>query len=426
VDTKQLPARPSLEQYKKQAKDLVKNRRSGDPSSAFSLADAQFAIAREHGFESWSKFAKHVREVGIPETAQEAIIAGDAMALEQRFGYSGSDAQAIVARSHHFENWAGFTEFDEVRKRRNSPVAQFEAAVDAIVAGNVAKLGRLLGGNPELVRARSMRNHHATLLHYVAANGVEDFRQKTPKNIVRIAEMLLAAGARIDAEAGMYGGGSKTMGLVATSIHPLLAGVLEPLIAVLLEHGATVDTSIVRACLANGRLAGAELMANHGAMLDLECACGIGRLDLVESFFGDDGALKSNATKAQMRDGFAWACEYGRTAVVELLLERGMAIGEKLTHRGETGLHWAAHGAHLDIVTLLLERHAPVNVQDDIWGNTPLGWALHGWGGNPRDGYYEVVRRLLAGGALVKPEWLADEQIRADARMVAALRGESG
>ena len=68
------------------------------------------------------------------------------------------------------------------------------------------------------MRQQSRRRHHARLLHYVGANGVEGFRQRTPANIVRIAEALIDAGADIDAEADMYGGGSRTLMLVATSI----------------------------------------------------------------------------------------------------------------------------------------------------------------------------------------------------------------
>jgi hypothetical protein len=75
-DLTPLPARPSLEQYKKQAKDFVKLARSGDSeiiqrvqkyhpradslNAKFALADAQLVIAREHGFESWTRFAKHI------------------------------------------------------------------------------------------------------------------------------------------------------------------------------------------------------------------------------------------------------------------------------------------------------------------------------------------------------------------------------
>jgi ankyrin repeat protein len=102
MDAKPLAARPSLEQYKKQAKDLVKVFRAAQPPKSsdsypthfeviqrvkehhprfadladdeigdaeFALADAQFVIAREHGFESWPKFAKHVESVASASLA---------------------------------------------------------------------------------------------------------------------------------------------------------------------------------------------------------------------------------------------------------------------------------------------------------------------------------------------------------------------
>jgi len=74
-----LPTRPSLEQLRKQAKELLRLYRAGDPTAVarlravrppsssrpgvsrdVSLADAQFALAREHGFESWPKLVRHV------------------------------------------------------------------------------------------------------------------------------------------------------------------------------------------------------------------------------------------------------------------------------------------------------------------------------------------------------------------------------
>jgi hypothetical protein len=268
MDARELPARPSLEQYKKQAKDLVKIKRQ--PGVRLTLANAQFAIAREHGFESWPKFAKHIEALTRAgsfrspwESAESALIAADVTALERllrenaelfreqrppSYGsgglapdYSGGDARSIMVRNHHFESWAVFAEYREALQQKSSAIARFEAAVDAVVAGDVATLKRLLRKHPELVRARSTRSHHATLLHYAGSNGVEYFRQKTPKNIVKVAEILLEAGAAVDAPADMYGGGSTTLGLAATSIHPFAAGVLEPLLAVLLEHGAAID-----------------------------------------------------------------------------------------------------------------------------------------------------------------------------------------
>ncbi len=102
-------------------------------------------------------------------------------------------------------------------------------------------LKRLLREDAELVRARSTRSHEAPLIHYVAANGVEDFRQKTPKNIVAITRVLLGAGAEVDAMNQAYGGTSTALGLAATSYHPAKAGVHLELLDELLKAGACLD-----------------------------------------------------------------------------------------------------------------------------------------------------------------------------------------
>jgi len=263
----------------------------------------------------------------------------------------------------------------------NSPISKFEEAVDAIVSGDLAGIRKLLSEAPDLVRARSTGEHHSTLLHYVSANGVEDFRQKTPPNIVEIAKVLLDAGADVNADSDAYGGRCTTLGLTATSCHPHNAGVQIPLLELLIERGAIIDGpdgySGVNGCLRNGRREAAEFFANRGARLDLEGAAGVGRLDVVQSFFTEDGRLKPPATEEQMKDGFAWACQFGRTEVVDFLLEKGMQVDAKLRH-GETGLHWAAYAGHAGIVQLLLDRGAPIDVKDDRYEGTPLDWALHG------------------------------------------------
>src|SRR5207237_8111892 len=204
-----------------------------------------------------------------------------------------------IARAHDFESWDQFAAFADAMKDARSPVAQFEAAVDAIIVGDIATLEGLLSANPSLVRARSTRKHHSTLLHYVGSNGVEGFRQRTPKNIVKVAEVLLDAGADINAVADIYGG-SDTLGLAATSVGPFRVGVQEALIDILLAYGANLHNErLVSACLGNGRGQAAEHLAKRGAPLDLEGAAGVGRLDLVKTFFNEDGSLKTNATQTQ-------------------------------------------------------------------------------------------------------------------------------
>src|SRR5207249_60853 len=181
--------------------------------------------------------------------------------------YAKGDARAIITREHDFENWDQFAAFAEAMKDARSTIAQFEGAVDAIVGGDIATLERLLRANPSLVRARSTRKHHSTLLHYVGSNGVEGFRERTPKNIVKVAEVLLDAGADINAMADMYGG-SDTLGLAATSIHPVTTGVQNELMACLLARGASLGgekgaaawSKLINACHANGRPGAAEFL----------------------------------------------------------------------------------------------------------------------------------------------------------------------
>ncbi len=390
----------------------------------------------------------------IWSAAENAVVAGDVATLERLLkehretfrgssphsswcgclapDYSSANAQSIIMREHGFESWREFMDHAEMLKQKDSSAAQFEVAVDAVVLGDVVMLQRLLRQHPGLICARSTRNHRSTLLHYVGANGVEGWRQKTPPNAVEVVEHLLKAGAEIDAMAKMYGG-STTLGLVATSVHPLLAGVQNALMNILLDHGAAMDhpqgagngQGIVNGCLANGRPGAAEFLANSGALLDLEGAAGVGRLETVRRFFNEDGSLRANATPAQLKSGFQWACEYGRTGVVAFLLRNGIEVGEM--HRGQTGLHWAAYGGHFDIVKLLLELKPPINSEDETWCNTPLDWALHGWANPPAEAkgprYDEVVNLLVAAGSILKPKWMSDEKVSADARMLAALRG---
>jgi ankyrin repeat protein len=68
-------------------------------------------------------------------------------------------------------------------------------------------------------------------------------------------------------------------------------------------------------------------------------------------------SLNPRAIAKQMKDGFTWACEYGRTDVVEFLLEHGVDASEVLPRpHKQTGLHWAAFGGHLGTVKALLKR----------------------------------------------------------------------
>ncbi|HEY1526625.1 MAG TPA: ankyrin repeat domain-containing protein [Candidatus Angelobacter sp.] len=119
MDPKPLPARPNLEQYKKQAKDLLKAYRSADVESIrrvkrnhprfeklaepgfdiskFALADAQLVIAREHGFESWPKFTKRI-EVTNSEAA--ALKNPVAVFIEAAIWHGTLEAAEAILAAH--------------------------------------------------------------------------------------------------------------------------------------------------------------------------------------------------------------------------------------------------------------------------------------------------------------------------------------
>jgi hypothetical protein len=448
-DALPLPPHPSLEQYKKRAKDLVKICKSGDRDALrtwarewiealVKLYDLDITLPRD-GHRAYTPAEIDYR---IEQTVDRITKHLSVSNSPSRGACTLAKAQLALAREYGFASWPKFAKHIEGIARGHSPISAFEAAADAIVGGDLAILEKLLRENPTLVRARSTREHRSTLLHYVSANGVEDFRQKTTQNIVEITKLLLKAGSDVNAESDAYGGRSTTLGLTATSYHPEAAGVQLALLDLLIEQGARIDGpdggSAVNGCLHNGRGKAAEFLAARGARLDLEGAAGVGRLDVVQSFFNDDGSLKPSATQKQLKAGFAWACEFGRTSVVDFLLQRGMEVGARLNQEGgETGLHWAAYAGHAEIVRLLLERAAPVDVKDKRHGGTPLDWALHGWGNSAdtadRRGYYEVVGLLARAGARLDPAWHeevknrqgAAKKIQSDPRMQAALRGET-
>ena len=255
----------------------------------------------------------------------------------------------------------------------------FEAAADAVVGGDIAVLEALLHAHPELIRARSARAHRATLLHYVAANGVEDERQKSPANSAQVSELLLRAGAEVDALAETYGGGTRqtTLNLLVSSCHPARAGVQCALVEMLLDFGAAIegvsrDGSPLMTALQFHYPDAAETLTKRGAKVDtLIKAAALGREDLVSKYFGD-------ADSGDVAVAFVWAAMHRRRNVVEMMLQKGVDPGLR-DQRGWTALHWTAYQAYPEIVRLLLDWRAPLDSENEF-GGTPLGqtvWAMH-------------------------------------------------
>lgn len=165
-------------------------------------------------------------------------LVGHSVAVIMRRGFTLEDARETIAREYGFADWS-----DVERRGAVAPDAEFESAVDALLRGDVARLRALLELRPALVHARSSFGHGSTLLHYCGSNGVETHRQVVPSNLAEVTQLLVDAGADVNATAEMYGGGSTTIALLITSSHPAEAGVVEDVVKVLVAAGTETSPS---------------------------------------------------------------------------------------------------------------------------------------------------------------------------------------
>ena len=363
-----VPFDSKLDVYQKQAEELLAAWRSWDP-------EAIETIRHNH-----PRFLKEDINWQPKDLTEEEL---------RRVPFDLADAQLSLARWYGFADWQAVEQYAGEVGQMDSPVWRFESAVEAVINGDANTLGDLLRRDPELVRARSTRRtphspsmHRSTLLHYVAANGVEGYRQKTPANAVQIATMLLEAGAEADALAGMYGGECTTMNMLVSSSYPAQAGVQVPLVDVLVDFGADVEgrgtgnwTSPLMTALAFGYSDAAEALIRRGARITtLAAAAGLGRLD-------EATRLLSEASAEERHRALALAAQHGHVDIVRLLLETGEdpnRYNPEGNHGHSTPLHQAALAGHLNVVRVLVERGARLDIKDTVWEGTPLGWAEYG------------------------------------------------
>ena len=185
----------------------------------------------------------------------------------------------------------------------------FEAAADMVTGGDTAGLSALLDRHPELVRARSRQPHRATLLHYAAANGVEDHRQMVPPNAVEIAG-LMAPLVRAWASGGGNLNGCGDDGLPMT--YAFLFRNVEAAVT-LAGCGARVDNAATAAGLDPNRTI-------HHGMTALHEACLGGHLQIVKLLVeagGDPGAVEEQHQSTPA----GWALYAGHGHVAAYLAE---------------------------------------------------------------------------------------------------------
>jgi hypothetical protein len=281
-------------------------------------------------------------------------------------------ARLAIARDHGYADWA-----DAVGHAQLLVDTRFELAADAIQWGELETLRELLDAQPTLVQTRSPFVHGATLLHHVAANGIEVERQlQSPPNAAKIMRLLLERGAEPDAVCDTYGGGraQTTLYLLVSSCVPAAAGVQAALVEQLCQGGARVDGLDddglpLWTAITFGYPGAAEALRRCGALVDnIVFAAALGDLEAVESYFDSSGNLEPQRARSAERIGvdgpalepdrlidyaLIWAAAHDRREVVEFLLGKGPDLTFTEPCFGSTAVGAARYHGHRAIVARL-------------------------------------------------------------------------
>ncbi|HEX6649825.1 MAG TPA: ankyrin repeat domain-containing protein [Pyrinomonadaceae bacterium] len=261
---------------------------------------------------------------------------------------------------------------------------KFHPAMKAIKSDDLEAFKKLIAEDPSLATSRSTRSH-PTLLQCLVLDG------KGKSNAVEMAKILIDAGAELNGP--LVAAGSIDNREVAE---------------LLLDRGAVVDgtggwSPLEEALYWNNRNVMALLLDRGARVQNLRIAAGLGRTDLIENFFNEDGSLKPEAGKinwpfgelenvagrvnawSQDRQGiinnaFVYACMHGHIDAAKLLLDKGAEISVipgGFDYAG-TGLHYAALNGHRAMVEFLLQHGCDPNIRDTKVGSTAAGWAEYG------------------------------------------------
>lgn len=347
MPVRRLPSNPNLDHLKYQAKDLLKEHAAHTPGVAqrirefhprfhqatdaeifdahLSLSDAQLAIAREHGFPSWTRLKAHI----------ERPVLSDQLTLP-----------------HH--------------ERIEDPT--FRRAVELLDAGDVANLRAHLNQHPNLVHQRVVFEggnyfRQPTLLEFVAENPVR--HGTMPDNIVQVARVILDAGVE---QAAL----NETLILVSTGSVARECGKQLPLMDLLCDHGAEPKIAIHAAAL-HHELEALNALIKRRAQIDLPVAAALGR-------FEEARRLLPDTTSEDRHLALTLAADFGHVEIVRLLLDAGEDPNRYNPlggHSHTTPLHQAAARGHLEVVRLLVERGARLDLKDILWRATPADWARH-------------------------------------------------
>jgi len=377
-----LPARPSLDQLRKQAKELLKDYRAGDRSAAsrfqvhdpraisakrVALADAQLVLAREYGFRTWTKLKHHVESLQRPADFDEplwgrdtwpflaAVYRGDEAAVRRMLARDPSLARAEYAylQPLHYA----------VRGGRIAMVRLLlDAGADPLAEGWSGKFGAEIRDDTPLARARDRELTDIVALLETAADGkprstaAERKAPSTPERDLEDEMMRICHRGDIPAALEMI---DKHPGIAQAGLYEAVHQNHPELVKILLHRGAKATTPWRWACwytplmhsvrYSEPRYDIAQLLIDHGVDANETNGMGMTALHIVAG----QGTV----------DSARW------------LLDRGADIHARDREFESTALAWAARAGREDMVRFLLSRGAaPVHPDDEQWA-TPIAWA---------------------------------------------------
>jgi ankyrin repeat protein len=357
------------------------------------LADAQFELARAHGFSSWAKLKEHVGRQGAeqPFRTDIAYYEGRADGIATVDGVGIAEARRDLAQRHGFSSWARLRRHVEALREGTEPPTPFMLAYRAVEADDRERLVELLDEHPELINVRGTNGNDLLgmagdleIVRLLLERGADPNRgndygwtklhQAGYSNERRLAQLLLDAGARIDLSARGDGG--------------------TPLVAALFwGHREVVD------------VLGVEPR-------NLRVAAGLGLLDLIRElvstpqagahrgFYRPHGGFPawtaSDDPQEVLDEALVWAAKSDRVDALRLLVELGARLDAD-PYRG-TALTWAAANGRVAAIRALLDLEADPNARGTFGGPT------HGEGVTAlhlaaQGGHLEAVQTLLDAGA---------------------------
>jgi ankyrin repeat protein len=404
-----LPERPSREHLCKQAKRVARERSVG-------LAAAQHTIAGDYGFPNWAELMRHVTSVrgesaAPPSPLFSAVRASD-VGLVRRLLAEGVNPRLDDGRETPLHAAArrgpcavvealiegGAFEWQTDRKNRTpldvarggrareraaivamldrSAIADpsFRAAVDAIHAGDVAALARLLDEQPHLLRERILgpdvyrrvqRRGYFTdpkLFWFVANNPT--LVERMPSNMADVAQVMIDRGvAQPDLD--------YALGLTMTSRLAREQEQQRPLMHVLLAAGATPDRDTIVSAAAHRELDALRALLEGGQPMSVLLAAALGADEQLS-----DVLQTASSEDVQTAFGLAVINQHARAA--KLALDAGADVDAFLpVHAHMTALHQAAQHDDVALIELLLEHGARTDRRDTLWDATALGWATY-------------------------------------------------